>query len=243
MADTATIGASASVVVETSSRTSSRTRSSQSCLRGIGFGQDDDAALDTKQIEDRQVLGGLRHRALVGGDDQQRGVDAADAGEHVLDEPLVTGDIDDADLWPPGSVSQAKPRSIVMARAFSSASRSGSIPVRALTSVDFPWSTWPAVPITNGRIGGIAVVCESLALGRVMPMNQPLRTAPAKNVLSRGLPTSSNSSNPSPHPSSVRPLSHRNGPGTGCPLGMVGFGVRASVKDTPPPGPPEVQHL
>ena len=39
---------------------------------------------------------------------------------------------------PPGSVNQAKPRSIVMPRSFSSASRSGSIPVNAFTSVDFP---------------------------------------------------------------------------------------------------------
>ena len=67
------------------------------CLRDVGFGQDDDAAVDSKQIEDRQVLDSLGHGAFVGGDDEQRGVDAADAGEHVLDEPLVTGDVDDAD--------------------------------------------------------------------------------------------------------------------------------------------------
>ena len=39
---------------------------------------------------------------------------------------------------PLGSVSQAKPRSIVMPRSFSSASRSGSMPVNAFTSVDLP---------------------------------------------------------------------------------------------------------
>src|SRR3989442_5359402 len=48
---------------------------------------------------------------------------------------------------PFGSLSQAKLRSIVMLRSSSSARRSGSMPVKALTSVDFPWSTWPAVPI------------------------------------------------------------------------------------------------
>src|SRR5580693_501771 len=37
---------------------------------------------------------------------------------------------------------------MVMPRRRSSAQRSGSIPVRARTSVDFPWSTWPAVAIT-----------------------------------------------------------------------------------------------
>ena len=66
----------------------------------VHLGEDDHAALDLEQIEDRQVLDGLRHRPFVGGDDEQRGVDAADAGQHVLDEPLVTGDVDDADRLP-----------------------------------------------------------------------------------------------------------------------------------------------
>ncbi len=39
---------------------------------------------------------------------------------------------------PEGRVVQAKPRSMVSPRFFSSAHRSGSIPVRALTRVDFP---------------------------------------------------------------------------------------------------------
>ena len=49
---------------------------------------------------------------------------------------------------PDGSVVQAKPRSMVRPRVFSSAKRSGSMPVRASTSVDLPWSTWPAVATT-----------------------------------------------------------------------------------------------
>ena len=49
---------------------------------------------------------------------------------------------------PEGSVVQANPRSIVMPRRRSSAHRSGSIPVSARTSVDLPWSTWPAVATT-----------------------------------------------------------------------------------------------
>ena len=64
---------------------------------GVDLGQDDDAAVDAEQIEDRQVLDRLRHGTLVGGDDEEGGVDAADTGEHVLDEPLVAGDVDDAD--------------------------------------------------------------------------------------------------------------------------------------------------
>ena len=50
---------------------------------------------------------------------------------------------------PLGRVMCAKPRSIVMPRRFSSASRSGSIPVKAVIRVDLPWSMWPAVPTTK----------------------------------------------------------------------------------------------
>ena len=49
---------------------------------------------------------------------------------------------------PLGKSSHANPSSIVIPRSFSARSRSGSMPVRAWMSVDFPWSTWPAVPIT-----------------------------------------------------------------------------------------------
>ena len=50
--------------------------------------------------------------------------------------------------WPDGSVVHAKPRSMVRPRRFSSANRSGSMFVSARTSVDLPWSTWPAVATT-----------------------------------------------------------------------------------------------
>ena len=49
---------------------------------------------------------------------------------------------------PSGRSNQAKPKSIVRPRRFSSAVRSVSIPVKAFTRVVLPWSTWPAVPIT-----------------------------------------------------------------------------------------------
>src|SRR5439155_21275431 len=50
-----------------------------------------------------------------------------------------------------GSSRKANPRSIVMPRAFSSGSRSVSIPVSAFTSDVLPWSMWPAVPTTTCR--------------------------------------------------------------------------------------------
>ena len=50
-----------------------------------------------EQVEDRQVLAGLRHHPVVGGDDEQREVDAAGAGQHVVHQPLVAGHVDEAD--------------------------------------------------------------------------------------------------------------------------------------------------
>ena len=43
------------------------------------------------------MLPRLRHHALVGRDDEQHQVDAADARQHVLDEALVAGHVDDPD--------------------------------------------------------------------------------------------------------------------------------------------------
>jgi len=62
----------------------------------VALGERDDAVGDAEQVDDRQVLARLRHHAFVGGDDEEREVDAADTGEHVLDEALVAGDVDDA---------------------------------------------------------------------------------------------------------------------------------------------------
>ena len=50
---------------------------------------------------------------------------------------------------PPGSSRKAKPRSMVIPRAFSSGRRSVSVPVSALTSEVLPWSMCPAVPTTT----------------------------------------------------------------------------------------------
>ena len=50
-----------------------------------------------------------------------------------------------------------------MPRSFSSCRRSGSMPVSARMSVDLPWSTWPAVPMTlmpdrSNRLGERSVL-------------------------------------------------------------------------------------
>ena len=51
--------------------------------------------LDSEQPHDREVLERLRSRALGRVDDEQEQVDPRRAGDHVPDEPLVTGNVDD----------------------------------------------------------------------------------------------------------------------------------------------------
>ena len=66
-------------------------------LGRVDLRQHRQAALDAQQRADVEVLAGLRHHRFVGGDDQHHGVDAADAGQHVLDEPLVARHVDEPD--------------------------------------------------------------------------------------------------------------------------------------------------
>src|SRR2546427_1086416 len=78
-------------------------------LDEIGLGQHDEAALDVQERADREVLARLGHHALVGGDDEHREVDAADAGEHVLHEALMPGDVDDLDDEARGLLEEGEP--------------------------------------------------------------------------------------------------------------------------------------
>ncbi len=50
-----------------------------------------------EQIDDREMLDRLRHDAVIGGDDQQREIDSAGAGQHGMDEALMTGDVDETE--------------------------------------------------------------------------------------------------------------------------------------------------
>ena len=63
----------------------------------VALGQRHHAARQAEQVDDRQVLARLRHRAVVGGDDEQHRVDAGGAGEHVAHQPLVAGNVDEAE--------------------------------------------------------------------------------------------------------------------------------------------------
>ena len=64
----------------------------------VDLRQGHDAVPDAQQGEDIQVFAGLRHHAVVGGHDEDHAVHAAGAGDHGLDEVLMAGHVDDADL-------------------------------------------------------------------------------------------------------------------------------------------------
>jgi hypothetical protein len=62
----------------------------------VDLGEGDEATRDTENVEDRQMLAGLRHRAVIGGDHQQGAVDSGDPGQHVVDQPFMAGHVDEA---------------------------------------------------------------------------------------------------------------------------------------------------
>ena len=103
----------------------------------VVLGERDDTAGDAEQAADLEVLARLRHDRFVGGDHQQHRIDAAGASQHVPDESLVAGHVHEGHVHL-AVVQCAKPRSIVIPRAFSSFSRSGSVPVSACTRLLFP---------------------------------------------------------------------------------------------------------
>ena len=71
----------------------------------IGLGHDRDPVPDLERIEQRQVLDGLGARSVVGRHDQHRGIDLARPDEHVADQPVVPGDVDEVEL---GAVGQGE---------------------------------------------------------------------------------------------------------------------------------------
>ena len=66
----------------------------------IAFGQRDDPAGNPEQAANFEVLARLGFDGFVGGDDEKHQIDAGDAREHVFDEPLVAGNVDEADIAP-----------------------------------------------------------------------------------------------------------------------------------------------
>src|SRR5437763_1000650 len=66
----------------------------------VGLREADEPVPYAQQLDDAQVLLALRHPTLVGGDHEHHDVHRAHAGEHVLDEPDVAGDVHEAHLLP-----------------------------------------------------------------------------------------------------------------------------------------------
>jgi hypothetical protein len=66
--------------------------------------------LDADELEDPEVLLGLRLPSLDRVHDEEAGIDGADAGEHVLEEPDVTGDVDEPELSPAGERRPCEPQ-------------------------------------------------------------------------------------------------------------------------------------
>src|SRR6266540_4916901 len=67
---------------------------------GVRLRHGDDAVLDPEQADDREMLMRLRPGALAGVDHEQEEVDPGCAGNHVVDEALVAGDVDDREPAP-----------------------------------------------------------------------------------------------------------------------------------------------
>ena len=65
-------------------------------LDKVSFCQGDEAAPQAEQINDRQMFQRLRLDALVSGDGQEDEIDPACACEHRMDEPFMSGNVDEA---------------------------------------------------------------------------------------------------------------------------------------------------
>ncbi len=62
----------------------------------VGFGNDGNTAPDAEQIDDCQMFAGLRHDAVIGGDNQHDEIDARRPGQHRMHELLVPRHVDKA---------------------------------------------------------------------------------------------------------------------------------------------------
>ena len=66
----------------------------------VGLADHEQRVPDAERVERGEMLVGLRHPALGGGDDEHHRGHRADPGEHVRDEPLVARHVDERELSP-----------------------------------------------------------------------------------------------------------------------------------------------
>ena len=104
----------------------------------VDLGESHDKLEIAEELDDLDVLAGLGHDAVIGGDHQQQHVDGSGAGDHVADEILVSGHVHDAHQPPPFQQARGEAQVDAHAAAFSSGRRSVSQPVRFFTSEVLP---------------------------------------------------------------------------------------------------------
>src|ERR1041385_6512327 len=63
----------------------------------VDFCENREALLDAEQRTDVEMLARLRHDGSTGRDHKHDEIDSADTRKHVLDETLMTGNIDETD--------------------------------------------------------------------------------------------------------------------------------------------------
>ncbi len=73
-----------------------------------GLGKNYQAAGNSEQAANVEMLASLGHDGLVGGYDEKCEIDAAGAGEHVLDEPLMAGNVDDGETERRGEIEMSE---------------------------------------------------------------------------------------------------------------------------------------
>ncbi len=76
-------------------------------LDAVALRDRDDAAPDPEEIEDRQMLAGLGHDAVVGRHDEECPVHAGGARHHGAHQPLVARHVDEAERRPVRAVAVA----------------------------------------------------------------------------------------------------------------------------------------
>ena len=77
------------------------------CGHEIGLGDGHQRVPDVQRVEQVEVLMGLGAEAVIGGHDEQGRIDLAGTHEHVADEPVVAGDVDEVQL---GAIGQREVR-------------------------------------------------------------------------------------------------------------------------------------
>src|SRR5712692_7884780 len=116
-------------------------------IRQVRLRDQEDAALDAKQMQDVEMLLALRHHAVVGRDREQHEVHPMRTGKHVADEPLMARDVDHARARP---VPEGEIREPEVDRDAALLLFLETVVIRPVGPLDrgvLPWSIWPAVPI------------------------------------------------------------------------------------------------